>query len=83
MTMTEMCTCRETSHPHHAGTACDRPAIAAAQEIEPGPDTSLGLLCLDCYRLLAVEKHEEDPDAVVDLNVPPSFPMCETPNLGR
>jgi hypothetical protein len=81
--MTESCTCSDVEHPHHAGGKCERPAVSQAEEVEPGPDRSLGAVCLECYQLLAVEAHEADPDAVVDLNVPPSFLMCESPALGR
>ena len=82
MMMSTTCGCKADSHPHHAGTNCDRPAVSPAEEIEEGtPDTSLGAICLECYQLLAVEAHEADPTAVVDLNIEPSFPMCESPAL--
>ena len=82
MVMTDTCSCTDVRHPHHANGKCDRPAAGAAEEVEEGPDKALGAICLECYQLLAVEAHEEDPNAVVDLNVPPSFLMCETPTLG-
>ena len=53
------------------------PAVSPAEQVQPGPDQQLGALCLECYQALAVEVHEKDPDAVLDLNVPPSFPACE------
>ncbi|MGE0058671.1 MAG: hypothetical protein AB7P33_10570 [Dehalococcoidia bacterium] len=83
MMMTETCSCSAQTHAHHEGRSCDRPAISPAEEIEQdAPDQELGAVCLECYQLLAVELHEADPDSVVDLNVSPSFLMCEAPSLG-
>jgi hypothetical protein len=81
--MTETCTCTNKSHAHHAGHACERPAVSPAEEIDEdtNKDEQLGAICLECYQLLAVEAHEADPDAVVDLNVPESFLLCESPQL--
>ena len=83
MTQLETCNCTNSGHPHHANGRCERPAVSQAEEIEPGPDKALGAVCLECYQLIAVEVHEKDPDAVVDLNVPASFLMCESPSLGN
>jgi hypothetical protein len=80
--MTETCSCTDVHHPHHAGGKCSRPAAGAAEEVEERQDKKFGAVCLECYQLIAVQAHEEDPSAVVDLNVPPSFLMCETPALG-
>lgn len=77
MVTSERCTCTETQHPHHAGTSCDKPAVSPVEEIVPGPDIEVGALCLECYQAVAVEVHDRDPEAVLDLNVPPSFPACE------
>ncbi len=82
--MTPTCTCTNTAHDHHAGRACDRPAVSPAQEVdqrEGDVDIEIGDVCLECYQLIAVEAHEKDPTAVLDLNVPPSFPICEAPIL--
>jgi hypothetical protein len=80
--MNEHCTCQVQTHSHHEGVECDRPAIGSAEEVEEGKDTALGPICLECYQLLAVEAHEADTDAVVDLDLPKSFLLCETPTLG-
>jgi hypothetical protein len=77
MVATERCTCTATDHPIHSGASCDRPAVSPVEQVQPGPDEQVGALCLECYQALAVEVHEENPDAVLDLNVPPSFPACE------
>ncbi len=83
MMMTESCTCNDQGHPNHEGRHCDRPAVSPADEIEDGvPDRELGAICLECYQQLAVDLHEADPNSVVDLNVSPSFLMCESPSLG-
>lgn len=81
MVISDRCTCTETTHAHHTGGNCDRPAISNAEEVQDGPDTTIGALCLECYQEKAVELHEEDPSAVLDLNVAPSFPLCESPRL--
>jgi hypothetical protein len=81
--MTETCSCTVKTHPHHENRPCDRPAIGPAEEIDEDTqkDEQLGGVCLECYQLLAVEAHAADPDAVVDLNVPASFLLCEAPQL--
>lgn len=75
----QLCFCKETEHPHHPGGRCDKPAVSPAEEIVDGPDNDLGAICLECYQLMAVDLHEEDPTAVLDLNVLPSFPICDPP----